>query len=99
MLANIPIARDPIIPAMPCTELTSNASSIFSLSFRKITPKYDAIPTADPIAKACSTLTDPDIGVIPARPAMAPFIADCLAYEFSSRKEQPILEDFVTVFC
>ena len=28
-----------------------------------------------PIAKACSTLTDPEIGVIPARPAMAPFIA------------------------
>src|SRR5919197_2860591 len=33
------------------------------------------MPTANPIAKACSTLTYPDAGVIPASPAIAPFIA------------------------
>ena len=31
-------------------------------------------PIAIPITKACSTLTNPDAGVIPARPAMAPLI-------------------------
>ena len=71
----MPIASAPIIPATPWTELTSNASSIFRRSLKKITPKYDAIPTANPIANACSTLTYPEAGVIPASPAIAPFIA------------------------
>src|SRR5690242_4076592 len=64
-----------MIPATLCTELTSNASSIFNFSLKNITPRYDAIPTAIPITNACSTLTYPDAGVIPASPAIAPLIA------------------------
>ncbi len=63
------------MPAIPCTELTSSASSIFSLSLISNTPQYDSRPIAIPMTNGCSTLTYPDAGVIPARPAMAPFIA------------------------
>ncbi len=48
VLANIPIASEPIIPAVPWTELTSSASSIFSFSLNKTNVEYDAIPIAIP---------------------------------------------------
>jgi len=74
VLANIPIANAPTIPATPCTELTSSASSIFNFSLNSTTPEYEITPIAIPITNACSTLTNPDAGVIPARPAIAPLI-------------------------
>ena len=46
-----------------------------SFSLNSTTPEYDAIPIAIPITNECSTLTNPDAGVIPARPAIAPLIA------------------------
>src|SRR5574337_345242 len=75
VLANIPIPSEPIIPATPCTELTSNASSILRCSLKNKTARYDPIPIAIPSTNACSTLMYPDAGVMPTSPAIAPLIA------------------------
>ncbi len=45
-----------------------------NFSLNNTTPEYDITPIAIPITNACSALTNPEAGVIPARPAIAPLM-------------------------
>lgn len=72
--ASKPSAREPMAPVTPCTDDTSRASSMWSLPLSSLTEPYAASPSTTPrTIDACESMY-PDAGVIPARPARAPFI-------------------------
>ena len=62
----------PKIPPTPCTAKTSNVSSIFRLLRTRLTASWHRMPATEPMTSASTGPTNPDAGVIEARPAIVP---------------------------
>src|SRR6056300_311343 len=62
----------PKIPPTPCTAKTSSVSSIFNVLRIRLTASWHNTPATAPMINASIGPTNPDAGVIDARPAIVP---------------------------